>query len=647
MCCGKLHNFRKPIWLYAGNHMCGIFVAINTVGYFGRKDFDRFVSLTDVVRYRGPDGSGYLALNLKDGTVGDCDHFDVFLGHRRLAIIDLSLNGIQPMRGAGRTWLTFNGEIYNYRELKADLKDYPFSNQTDSEVILATYEMRGPHTFGNFNGEWAFAIADLEAKNVILSRDRFSIKPLYEWVHSGCRYYGSEIKQLLPLMPRVELQKDTMFLYLNQGLLDSNQSTFIEGVRHVRSKHNVIISLASGAVAEQRYWSYSTSHGPSDIGEAVQEFRSLLSDSVRLRLRSDVKVGALLSGGLDSSALALLSDRLDPGGVETYSVVSRKPAFSEARFVDALVRHCRIRNRQILVDDSGVVATLGDVIKHNDGPPASFSTLAHYRMMELIRKETDVTVVLTGQGADETLLGYRKFFFFLLSRLARQGKYNSAIRQLVGSAWHRTAIWQFRLGAAGRYMTKTAKTVRPYLSPAGNIEPIAKCADITARQIADIDHYSVPNLNHYEDRNSMAFSLEMRVPFLDHRLVNFALSLKPEYKIRHGWSKYIMREAFPDLPKCIRWRRDKQGFTTPEVYWLRNDLQKTIRGVFENSILEELSMLNRHAFLEYYDEFRAGKRTIWHTDISRVLMAELWARSLFGEPGREQALAPAGAMSTS
>src|ERR1017187_3155265 len=136
--------------------MCGIFAAINTAGYFTRKDFHRFESLTDLVRYRGPDGSGYLALNLKDGTVGDCDHFDVFLGHRRLAIIDLTSSGTQPMRGTGRTWLTFNGEIYNYRELKADLKDFPFRNQTDSEVILATYETRGPRSFRDFNGEWAF-----------------------------------------------------------------------------------------------------------------------------------------------------------------------------------------------------------------------------------------------------------------------------------------------------------------------------------------------------------------------------------------------------------------------------------------------------------------------------------------------------------
>ena len=608
--------------------MCGIFVAVNSPGYFNRADFDRYVVLTDLVRYRGPDGSGYLALNLKDSTVGDREHFDVFLGHRRLAIIDLSAAGTQPMRGSRRTWLTFNGEIYNYRQLKAGLRDFPFATQTDSEVILATYESRGPAAFQDFNGEWAFAIADLEAKTVVLSRDRFCIKPLYECVVLGCRYYASEIKQLLPLLARVAIQRDSMFLYLNQGLLDCSQSTFIQGVRQLKAKHNVIISLLSGAVEERQYWDYSISSGTADLESSTEEFRRLLSDSVRLRLRSDVKVGALLSGGLDSSTLAVLSNQLEPGGVSTYSIVSRNPAFSEGRFVDALVGHCRIPNRKIWFDESGIAATLGDVLKHNDGPPASFSTLAHYSMMRVIKKETDVTVVLNGQGADEAFLGYRKYFYFLVARLAQQGQYTGAFKHLLASAWHRTAVWQFQLGAAHRYMRHTAEDVRPYLIPAGGIEPIAECRDIASRQIADIDRYSVPNLNHYEDRNSMAFSLEMRSPFLDHRLVNFALSLKPEFKLRNGWSKYIIRKAFPELPHSVRWRRDKQGFTIPEAQWLRTDLAGTIRGVFKNGVLEELSILKPNAFLRYYEAFRTGKRSIWHTDISRVLMAELWARSI-------------------
>jgi len=610
--------------------MCGIFVAINTTGYFTRKDFDRFVLMTDLVHYRGPDASGYLALNLKDGIFGDEDHFDVFLGHRRLAIIDLSPSGIQPMAGSRRTWLTFNGEIYNYRDLREELQPrFSFRTQTDSEVILATYETHGPDAFRGFNGEWAFAIADMDARCVVLSRDRFSIKPLYEYNHGRCYFYSSEIKQLLPLMSSIVLNKNNMFLYLNQGLLDCNDETFIEGITQVKAKHNVIVPVGNGAVKTQQYWYYSYASGPSELGDALEQFRELLTDSVRLRLRSDVKVGALLSGGLDSSTLALLSDQLNAGGVATYSVVSRNPAFSEVEFVDALVRHCGIRNRKLLCEESEIVTAMEGVIRHNDGPPGDFSALAHYRMMEVIKRETDITVVLTGQGGDEILLGYRKFFFFLLSRLLRQGDYATAILQLMGSLWHRTVIWQFHLGEAARYSRRSGQTTRPYLRAQGEVAPIFECNDMVSRQIADIDLYSVPKLNHYEDRNAMAFSLEMRLPFLDHRLVNFALSLRPEYKIRNGWTKYVLRQAFHELPESIRWRRDKKGFIIPEEGWLRNELRGLIRAVFKNSTLEEMSILNGREFLKYYEEFRTGKRSIWYTDISRTLMAELWARAIF------------------
>lgn len=628
--------------------MCGIFVAINPQSYFSQHDFDRFVGLTDLVRYRGPDASGYLALNLKGAVVGDPNHFDVFLGHRRLAIIDLSSNGIQPMKGARRTWLAFNGEVYNYRELRDDLRrSFRFRSQTDSEVILASYESQGSLSFANFNGEWAFAIADMDTRQVVLSRDRFSIKPLYEYESKGCYYYASEIKQLLSLMEQPRLDRDTMFLYLNQGLLDCNQNTFIDGIRQLKSKHNVIVPMAAATAREQQYWNYSISKSPSRLEAATEEFRALMTDSVRLRLRSDVRVGALLSGGLDSSTLAFLADHLNPRGVETYSVISHNPAFSEVRFVDILARHCNIPNRKMFFNESDIITAIRDVIRHNDGPPQAFTALAHYKMMEIIKRETDITVVLTGQGGDEILLGYRKFFFFLLKGLVQQRAYASATRQLFGSVWNRTAVWQLNLGEASRYIQSRGSTVRPYLHAKRDVAPIFECGDLAERQTADIDLYSVPNLTHYEDRNAMAFSLETRLPFLDHRLVNFALSLPSEYKIRNGWSKYILREAFPELPAAIRWRRDKQGFVIPEREWLRSELKPLIDTVFENSMLEELGVLNGRAFLRYYENFRIGKGSIWHTDISRALMAELWAQSIFGERFHDFDASPEAARSSS
>lgn len=623
--------------------MCGIFAAINPTGYFNRNDFDRFTAMTSLVNYRGPDASGYLALNLKNGIAGDCERFDVFLGHRRLAIIDLSTSGLQPMRGMRRTWLAFNGEIYNYLELKQDLAaNFSFRTQTDSEVILASYEIHGPEAFRQFNGEWAFAIADMESRRVILSRDRFSIKPLYEYRKGACSFYASEIKQLLPLMSSVRLESETMFAYLNQGLLDCNEQTFISGVRQLKPKHYVVVPMDDGAIDERRYWDYSLTAPSSDLYDLIQEFRALMTDSVRMRLRSDVPVGALLSGGLDSSTLALLADRINPGGATTYSVVSDNPAFSEAKFVDILADHCGIRNRKIFVNESDIVSTMEDVIRHNDGPPQAFSALAHFKMMEVIKRETETTVLLTGQGGDEILLGYRKFFFFLLKGLVKQHSYATATRQLLGSIWSRTAVWQLHMGEASRYIHGRGETVRPYLQKNHAILPLFECGDMATRQIADIDFYSIPNLTHYEDRNAMAFSMEMRLPFLDHRLVNFALSLPAEYKIRNGWSKYILREAFHELPDSIRWRPDKKGFIIPEKRWLRVELRPVIEDVMSHSMLEELGVIDARAFLQYYEDFRTGRRSIWHTDISRILMAEVWARSMFGaHPAALEEILPA------
>jgi asparagine synthase (glutamine-hydrolysing) len=276
-----------------------------------------------------------------------------------------------------------------------------------------------------------------------------------------------------------------------------------------------------------------------------------------------------------------------------------------------------------------VLSNLDAVLYHNDGPTGGFSAAAHYQMMRLIKSETDVTVLLSGQGGDELLLGYRKFYFFYLRDLLRHGKLLAAGRELVGSLVNRTTLMQFDLGEARRYMPRRWQNRADYLRGPADVEKVSGGASMPGRQIADLERLSVPNLTHYEDRNSMAFALEIRLPFLDHRLADFALSIPADQKIRDGWSKYILRRAFPELPAAVRWRRDKQGFILPEARWLRNELAGVIRATFEKSVLADLGVLEPRAFLRYYEDFRAGKR-VWYTDISRVFMAELWARRALG-----------------
>jgi asparagine synthase (glutamine-hydrolysing) len=618
--------------------MCGIFGAIHRAGYFDEQDHARFVACTHVVDHRGPDGFGAVALDGKSGRLGTPGRFDVFLGHLRLAIIDLRECANEPMSQDDDTlWITFNGEIYNYVELREALRKehgYRFRTDGDTEVILGQYSRYGTDGFRALNGMWAFALVDLRKREVILSRDRFSEKPLYYFERDDCLYFASEIKQLLPLVGTAEVDRRTMALYLRQGLLDCEPATFIRGIRQVRARHNLIVPLVGGPIRETPYWDYTVREDPRPLDETAAEFRELLTDAIRIRLRSDVKVGTLLSGGLDSSTIAVVGNRLSGGNLESYSVVGRDERYSEERFIDSVVRQTGVPNRKLTFEVGDVLASLDAVLYHNDGPTGGFSAAAHYQMMRLIKSETDVTVLLSGQGGDELLLGYRKFYFFYLRDLLRRGAFLTAGWELAGSLLNRTTLMQFDIGEARRYMPRRWQNRADYLRGTTDVEEVSGGTSLPARQIADLERLSVPNLTHYEDRNSMAFALEIRLPFLDYRLADFALSIPADQKIRNGWSKYILRQAFPELPATVRWRRDKQGFILPEAGWLRNELAGVIRSTFEDSVLADLGILEPRAFLRYYEEFRAGKR-VWYNDISRVFMAELWAQRTLGGRPRE------------
>jgi asparagine synthase (glutamine-hydrolysing) len=268
---------------------------------------------------------------------------------------------------------------------------------------------------------------------------------------------------------------------------------------------------------------------------------------------------------------------------------------------------------------------LEQVLYYSDEPFAGFSVIAQYQLFAAIRKDNDVTVLLSGQGGDETLLGYLKFFFFHVQHLLKAGKYFDAASLLVGSVLSRTAVRQFRLSEARRYMQHNRKGIWQTMLRNTPPVPVWQCDDIRSRQIADIGNYSVPALTHYEDRNSGAHSLEVRHPFLDHRLVNFVVNLPTELKIHRGWTKYILRAALPEMPAALRWRRDKQGFLVPEQLWLKRELVPIIRQRFRASTLGELDILDDKKFLLYYNRFLAGN-SITSSDIARVLIAEIWAR---------------------
>lgn len=604
--------------------MCGIFGAIATKQPFGPRDFERFSALTDLVSYRGPDDSGRVALGSRNQAVDDREHFDVFLGHRRLSIVDLSAAGHQPMLTEDGCWITFNGEIFNHVELREELKakGHHFKTATDTEVILHIYQEYGEQGFDKLNGMWAFAIADLPRHRMVLSRDRFSIKPLYFLQVAEGIFFGSEIKQLLPLLHKRELNTEIMLSFLAQGLLDHSPETFFRGIQRVPARSNLVISLDAYDMKEQRYWEFGRAH-VDQKNSPVDTFRDLLADSVRLRLRSDVKVGVLLSGGLDSSAIAVVADQMGDGKLEMYSVVSKEPEYSEERFIDALTATRGLKTRKLTFQCDHVSDAIAEVVYHSDEPFVSFSVLAQYKLFEVIKRTSDVTVLLSGQGGDEILLGYIKFFVFYLQQLVRQRAYVTAIVQFLASALRGTMIRQLAVGESRRFLPFLNR-FRRVIGKNYNFVPLSSCTDLRERQIIDIEKYSVPALTHYEDRNSMAHSLEIRHPFLDHRIVDFLLDLPPDWKIKNGWTKYLLRQSCPELPDQIRWRKDKQGFTTAEESWLKVELCPLIRNSFQKSTLGEMGVVNDREFLKYYEGFRGGRR-ISYTDISRTLIAEVWA----------------------
>lgn len=611
--------------------MCGIFGAISFSENFNLNDFTQFKKLTDLVSYRGPDASDYKGFNSKERSI-DNNNFNIFFGHRRLAIIDLSDEGLQPLF-SDNCWIIFNGEIFNYIELRQELKirNCNFNTNTDTEVIIKIYKEFGENGFDKLNGMWAFAIYDVDKNKVILSRDRFSIKPLFIFRNKDKLFFASEIKQLLSLLDKRELELERMKIFLNQGLLDFDDQTLFSEIKRVKPKTNLIIDLSTNEIIESKYWNYSNQPIEGSDQELFENFYELFNDSVRIRLRSDVKVGSLLSGGLDSSAITAAALKFTSNSIETFSVISEDKKFSEEHFIDLFTSHYKIINKKISLNTNYLKNNIDIVIQHQDEPFNYFIPVAHYNLINSLNENSDIIVILNGQGGDEVLLGYLRFYFFYWKKLLSEKKFFILAKELFLSLLNRTAILQFKINAAKRYLPQKLENEKDFFISKSELVNVWQYDNIRQAQINDIDYYSVPFLNRYEDRNSMAFSKEIRLPFLDHRLVDFLVNISPNKKMRNGWSKYILRKSFTELPSEIKWRRDKKGFVLPESNWLRTDFKEDIFNMFKsnNNLLSKMNLIDSDKFLNYYQKYLSGDKRIHNTDISRIYIAEKWLQKYF------------------
>lgn len=658
--------------------MCGIFGIWQVDG----KSVDLAMArqATTTLRHRGPDDEGYLLVNTQTNRNVVCggsdtnpdlklpaidsfygDSFNLAFGFRRLAILDLSSAGHQPMmRDHGRFWIVFNGEIYNYLELRAELTGYghDFQTGTDTEVILAAYQQWGPECLERFNGMWAFALWDHQEQRLFIARDRFGIKPLYYINDSQKFTFASEIKALVGQHGlRFEPDDQAIYRYLVGGVLPSSQQgqTFFKGVQSLPPGH--WMAIQSGNLTMRRYWLLSTTtnglsgHDPVDL---VEQYRELLIDSVQLRLRSDVPVGTCLSGGLDSSSIVCIINQSMAGeGLATEQLGSRQKTFSavyetagrynERDYIERVLQATQADGHFVFPAGERLHNDLKRLIWHQDEPFPTTSIFAQWCVMNMAR-ECGIIVLLDGQGADELLGGYRPFTQFLgdlirRAKIARVLAEARAIQRHTGLSMSylliRALAWQFPSYWADILRRQYAKS---------QIDLAVLNRDFVAQRTPEtivdwrpwIDHYTLerhlqnlvrettlPDLLRFEDRNSMAFSVEARVPYLDYRLVQFAFGEASCWRIHQGWTKWPLRQAMVGLvPDEIVWRKEKVGFETPEADWIRQWLHSE-PDLFNNDALsrEYLELGTVRKRLASWLEMGGDTKPIW-----RWINLELWLR---------------------
>lgn len=558
--------------------MCGIAGICRPTGITAR-DVAQVTRMTGVLRHRGPDDAGAF----HDARCA--------LGHRRLAIIDLSADGRQPFVSPdGRHVLIYNGELFNYRELRAELRKagWRFSTRTDTEVLLAAYRHYGRGCLERFNGMFAFAVYDTRDHSLFLARDRFGIKPLYYAVADGTLTFASEIKALCRVLPgRRRLNRASLFDYLVFNRTDVWDETFLDGI--LRLPKGCWARWADGALMVDTWWrpedhlrDDSDSETPEPDAYTLERIAELLVSATTLRMRSDVPVGSCLSGGLDSSILVgILARHVGlPPDYPAFTAVFPGHPLDETGYVAALRQQIPFAHRTTRPTADGALEHLRDFVYINDEPTTNPSFYSQYEVMRLAR-DHGVTVLLDGQGGDEVFGGYQYFHGFFLYGLLVTGRIGRFAGELVRCLLRRqhpsayqTLVFQTLPDSARRYLLH--RTVgfmqRDFFDH--HVDRSRIFTEFFAAR--DLNHslalhlrYKLEHLLRMEDRNSMAFSLEARVPYLDYRLVEAALGLPAVHKIRRGETKYLQKRALGHYTvPAISNRRDKIGFGTPVADWM-------------------------------------------------------------------------------
>ena len=542
--------------------------------------------MRDEVAYRGPDDSGSVYFCKRGEVLETVDpagfKWTVGLGHRRLSILDLSSAGHQPMCYQGRYWIVYNGEVYNYIEVREELirAGRTFRSSSDTEVILAAFAEWGPSCFQRFRGMWALILFDSVRREVILCRDRLGIKPLYMWRGNGIIAVASEIKQFWHVPGfRPRLNQTAGMEYLRTGYEDPD-NTFFEGVESAPAGHSMRISLDTCTTSPaQQYWHPERIRvSVTDADEAAKVFSEKLRECVRMHLRSDVPVGCALSGGLDSSSIAVLVGTETGGGqqpLRTFTATFPGELIDESEYADAVVSSINAEAHKVTPQAEGFLEDLSRFIWIHDEPVGSLSMYAGYCIARLTR-QSGVTVTLHGQGGDEILSGYWQSYFLHLRTLWKTGSWARLARHFNGalSGGGNPALWKQLPLMLRRYISRSRVSSNGDPGNDRNLLKQIMSLDEQAARVYQIRTMFLPRLLKWDDRNSMSFSIEARYPFLDHELIDLCLSFAPETLYRSGWTKLPLRVGLKEeLPRKVRYRRTKFGFETPQDRWLCGPLR--------------------------------------------------------------------------
>lgn len=596
--------------------MCGI------TGFFSpEKDINtsKYYNSHLLIKHRGPDDEGFVSLfdwEIKvykgDDTIAHFQNHEhinsvkysrLILGHRRLSIIDLTHQGHQPFYDEEKNFfLVYNGELFNYVELKDELEKYgyKFLTNSDTEVVLKSYIHWGNDAFNKFNGMWAIAIFDKKKNCLVLSRDRFGIKPLYYSLIDGVLCFSSEMKFLQSFIDKkLTLNNKSIREYIDECLLNHSPQTFWSEIKELEPAY--ILTFQNSKVSVNKYWDYSPAMADYSEREALDKFEAFFEDSLKLRMRSDVEVGTLLSGGLDSSLIVCTLYKLGlikEHNFKSFSAVFEDERFSEKKYIDETINKTGLMPYFVYPKAEELEDYLDKLLYHIEEPFRSLSVYSQFLIYRKIRGETNVKVVLNGQGADELFGGYTYHYNYLFGSLLKKIK----IRKLLQE------IKLFKNNRGIKSSTIIVDTLK-------NMIKSLCCSNyFNSATFNELKGSALREYLKYDDRNSMAFGIEARVPFLDYRLVEFAFSLDEKYKINNFVNKRIEREyAKGIIPEEIINRKDKMGFISPQEEWQRKEIKDNLFEIYP--IISSLSSIripkNKLRVLKKYQDYLRGKNNDW------------------------------------